>query len=255
MFVTVADATLFTTAFGDPGAPAILGMGGWIGSWELWVQPFARLSANWHTIAYDHRGTGATLAPAASITFDRLVEDVFCVLDAYQVERCYLAAESSGAAVALGAALRRPERVAGLIIVDGFYYSPPGDGPDAFVAALQANYDQALKVFVAACVPEPDCEHIKRWGLQILQRATPEAAIALYEMANGVDLRGEISRIVQPTLVIHGDADQIVPVAAAQWLAQTLPNAELVVLPGAGHVPTMTRPDAVVAEIVGFLTT
>ena len=125
MFVPVADATLFTTAFGDPSAPAILGIGGWIGSWELWVQPFAQLSANWHTIAYDHRGTGATLAPAASITLDRLVEDLFCVLDAYQVERCYLAAESSGAAVALGAALRRPERVAGLIIVDGFYYGPP----------------------------------------------------------------------------------------------------------------------------------
>ena len=76
MFLTLDDARLFTTAFGPPTAPVLLGIGGWIGSWELWAGPFSLLSADWYTIAYDHRGAGATLAPTESITFERLVDDV-----------------------------------------------------------------------------------------------------------------------------------------------------------------------------------
>jgi pimeloyl-ACP methyl ester carboxylesterase len=82
MFVTVGNAKIYSTAFGSITSPVIVGIGGWIGSWELWAEPFAILSHNWRTIAYDHRGAGATIAPVESITFDRLVDDVFAVLDA-----------------------------------------------------------------------------------------------------------------------------------------------------------------------------
>lgn len=253
MFIQVDDARIFTTAFGSPTTPAILGIGGWIGNWELWAQPFSLLSANFHTLAYDHRGSGATIAPIESIVFDRLVDDLFCVLDAYHVERTYLAAESAGAATALAAALKHPQRIAGLIIVDGYYFSNTVSAHDPFLAALKSNYSATLDAFVAACVPEDDCDHIKRWGRQILDRATPEAAIALYGTTNPIDLRDEVSRIDQPTLILHGDADRLVPVASAHWLAKTLPNAKLIILPGAGHVPTMTRPNDVAREISRFL--
>ena len=255
MFIKVGDARIFTTAFGSPIAPAILGIGGWIGSWELWAEPFSLLSANWHTLAYDHRGSGATIAPTESITFDRLVDDVFSVLDAYQVERSFMAAESAGAAVAFGAALKNPQRIAGLIIVDGYYFSATANENDAFLAGLKSNYPATLDAFVHACVPEEDCDHIKRWGRQILDRASPEAAIALYRATNPIDLRSQLGRISQRTLILHGDADKLVPVESAHWLAKTLPNAKLVVLSGAGHVPTMTRPREVAQEILRFLRT
>jgi pimeloyl-ACP methyl ester carboxylesterase len=55
--------------------------------------------------------------------------------------------------------------------------------------------------------------------------------------------------IEAPTLVVHGTADAIVPVEAGRAVAALLPNAELLELDGVGHVPTMTRPDEVVAAI------
>jgi pimeloyl-ACP methyl ester carboxylesterase len=253
MFIQVDDAQIFTTAFGSPTAPAILGIGGWIGSWELWAQPFSLLSANWHTIAFDHRGSGATIATPGSISFDRLVDDIFAVLDAYQVTSTVLAAESAGAATALAAALKHPQRIAGLIIVDGYYVSNIASEHDPFLAGLKANYAATLEAFIQACVPEADCEHIKRWGRQILARASPEAALALYRALHPIDLRSEVSCIGQPTLILHGDADKLVSLESANWLAQTLPNAQLVVLSGAGHVPTMTRPYVVAQEIMRFL--
>ena len=254
MFIRIDDAQIFAVAFGPQSAPAILGIGGWIGSWELWAGPFATLSSKWLTIAFDHRGSGATTAPLESITFERLVDDVFAVLDAYGVEHCVLAAESAGAAVALGAALKEPERITGLVLVDGRVFPHDRQGESNFLNGLVAHYEQTLDWFVQACVPERDCEPIKRWGRQILDRADPAAAVALQCLTNGIDLRPDLGRIGQRTLILHGQEDGIVPLEDAQALAEALPEAQLRVLPGAGHVPTMTFPEVVAGEIERFLT-
>lgn len=252
MFVSAESASLFTVAFGAPTAPPILGIGGWIGSWELWTLPFARLSARWYTLAYDHRGSGATVAPVTSIVFDTLVEDVFAVLDAYGVASAVLAAESAGAAVAVAAALRRPDRVRGLVLVDALVHQAAPQADDAFLHGLLTAYPQTLDWFVDACVPETGLDHIKRWGRQIIDRAEPAAAVALYRAVGTVDLRPQLPSLTQPTLIIHGAADRLVPPADAHRLAATLPDSRLVMLPGAGHVPTLTRPAAVAEAIDAF---
>lgn len=57
----------------------------------------------------------------------------------------------------------------------------------------------------------------------------------------------------QPTLILQGEADPILPLASSQWLAQNLPNAQLKIIGGAGHVPIMTRPTEVAHAIQDFL--
>ena len=252
MFIRIDDAQIYSTAFGFPSASALIGIGGWIGSWELWAEPFSILSQTWHTVAYDHRGAGATLAPVETITLDHLVDDVFAVLDAYQIDHCVLAAESAGALTALAAALKKPDRILGLVIVDGSYYQPISTAATPFLMGLQNHYAATLAHFVEACVPEPDSAHIKRCGLQILQRASPEAAIALYRMADGIDLRDDFGKITQPTLILHSGLDTIAPIASAEWLARTIPNSKLRIINDAGHVPTVTRAPRVAAEINAF---
>lgn len=252
MFVSIGDTKLFTLSFGARTNPAILALSGWIGSWEDWADPLSILSESWRAISYDHRGSGATVAPVESITFDRLVDDVVAVLDAYEVERCVLAAMSMGAGVAFGAALRYPERFSGLVVVDSLDLRRGPRENDPFIAMLKEDFPAAIDRFVNACVPESDSDHIKRWGRMILDRASQEAAIALYQMGNSIDLRNNLRRVTQPTLILHGDADVLASVESAQWLAEMLPNAKLVVLNGAGHVPIMTRPREVADEIMGF---
>lgn len=67
MFISRPDAQLYAVAFG-PGSQVLVALGGWVGSWEVWAEPFRLLSSTWRTIAYDHRGAGATIAPVESIT-------------------------------------------------------------------------------------------------------------------------------------------------------------------------------------------
>ncbi|MCB9452563.1 MAG: alpha/beta hydrolase [Anaerolineaceae bacterium] len=253
MFITLDDAQIFATAFGSKTAPPLLALGGWIGSWEDWLEPLSILSESRRVLAYDHRGSGVTIAPVETITFDRLVDDVFAVMDAFDVERSVLAAMSMGAAVALGAALRRPERISALVLVDSLdLRGLPPAGEDRFLLGLTHDYPRALEGFIQACVPEADSEPIKHWGRHILNRASQEAALTLYKMAGTVPVRENLRSITQPTLLIHGDADYIAPLESAHWLVETLPQAILKVIAGAGHVPIMTRPDEVAQAIQRF---
>lgn len=252
MFIPIDNAKIFATAFGSPNAPVIVGVGGWIGNWELWADPFAILSERWRTIAYDHRGAGTTLAPIETITVETMTQDVFAVLDAFQVERCVLAAESAGVLIAMLAALAQPQRVQGLVLVDGMYYRPRPSGADLFIQNLQSHYAPTIKQFVDNCVPEPDGSVFREWGYRILNRATQDAAIRLLECLYDVDVRERAQEITQPTLIIHGEADRIVPLASSQWLAQQIRTSQLVTVPEAGHVPTITRPHIVARAIADF---
>ena len=251
MFISCPDAQLYAVSFGAP-SQTLLALGGWIGSWELWAEPFSLLSPFWRTIAYDHRGSGATVADPESITFASLVDDLFAVLDAFSVEQCVLAAESAGAATALQAVLQHPERFRGLVIVDGLYHRSRPSKSDPFVAALRADFHTTIGQFVDACLVESDSKAIRQWGRQIVGRSTPEAAIRLYESLYEVDLRPHLAQIALPTLIIHGEQDRIVPVRMAQELAAQLPNNQLMIVPGAGHVPTMTQPQVISDAINAF---
>lgn len=248
MFISSGDARIHVLSFGG-GPRTILAFGGWAGNWELWAGPFGPLSATWRTVAYDHRGTGATLCPLASITVEAMVGDVFAVMDALGLERPVIAAESAGATIALLAALAAPERFGGLVLVDGLIHHDPPNGPTPFMRALRADFDAAIAGFVDACLPEPDSAALNHWGRQLLSDSGPEQAIRLLESVAGIDLRLRVNEVTLPTVIIHGEADAIVPVADARWMAAEMPSAALHILPGAGHVPTMTRPAEVAAII------
>ncbi len=251
MFVRHGDAEVFTVSFGA-GPRAIVALGGWAGSWELWAGPFAHLSKTWRTVAYDHRGAGATIAPVESISVESMTADVFAIMDVLEIERCVLAGESAGAAIVLQAALLHPEQFEGLVLVDGLTYRPMPQGPDPFVLGLQSDFEATVGRFVDACVPEPDSIAVRQWGRQILMRSAPAAAIRLYQCMDGIDLRPHVGHIALPTLILHGELDALVSVAAAEWLAAAMPNSRLEIFAGAGHVPTVTRPVEVATAINSF---
>src|SRR6476661_8875517 len=139
MFLRVDDFRLSTVAFGDPGDPVFLAHGGWVGSWELWQEPFQLMSTSWRCISYDHRGSGVTDAPPSAISPQALVDDVFRVLDHYDAETCVLAGESLGAVTAMTAALQRPDRIRGLVLVDGAS-SAGTDAPHPMIESCRTDY-------------------------------------------------------------------------------------------------------------------
>lgn len=249
MFLSVDGALINTVSFGA-GSDVFVAHGGWTGSWEIWQQPFERLSQGRRCVAYDHRGSGETVSDPTSIDADRLVADLLSVLDTLGIEQCILAAESLGGFIALLAVERHPERFNGLVLVSSVYEVTP-EATAALVAGSRANYLLTVTEFVEACVPEPDSEHLKRWGRDILGRAEPEAAARLLEGCYGESVN--LSKIAIPTLIIHGTEDAIASAGIASHLANEIADAELHLLDGVGHVPTVTRPDRVVEIIEDWI--
>ncbi len=251
MYLKTSDVSLFVQSFGD-GPRTIVAQGGWVGSGELWLPVFEGLSKSWRTITYDHRGTGATISRAPQITFDLLVSDLFLLLDRLGVDRCVLAGESAGAAVVLEAALRQPGRFSGLVLVGGRYSGDKTPQRDRLLQGCRLDFPSTMAAFVDACVPEEDCEAERAWGKQIVMRSSANAAIELMECMEGIDIESRLGQLPMPALVIHGSRDAITPLSSSQILAARLPHATLAVIDGAGHVPTVTRPERLTAGIDEF---
>jgi pimeloyl-ACP methyl ester carboxylesterase len=179
-----------------------------------------------------------------------MVADVTGVLDALGIERCILAAESQGGAIAQYAAARSPQRFDGLVLS-----APAGTGRServsGFADLCRSDYPTAVAGFVESCFPESGSDHVKRWARNVLLRAEPEQAARIIDMwrddaVPDVDPR----QIDLPTLIIHGTDDAIVPIDGSRRLVELLPDAVLVEFEGSGHVPPMTRPDDVVDAIL-----
>lgn len=249
MFADIDGVRFNTVSFGA-GPRTLVGHGGWAGSWELWQQPFELMSPSWRCVSYDHRGSGESRAEPETITAQRLVDDLFALLDHLEVDRCILAGESMGGFIAMLAVERDPSRFDGLVLVDsatGF------TDPSPLAVGARRDYPETVRQFMIRCVPEPDSQHVRQWGEDILLRATPEAAARLFEGCYGVTV--DPTSIAIPTLVLHGELDTAVPLATSERLASQIRGAELRVIRGAGHVPTMTRPREVVAAITDWAAT
>jgi pimeloyl-ACP methyl ester carboxylesterase len=229
---------------------------GWIGTIEDWLPTLAVLSKSWRAATYDHRGAGETVVPVEEITSEALVDDVFRVMDALAIERCVLGGFSAGTAVVLRALARHPERFEGLVLANGAGgVRPPSAGPPTPPVKPSAwpgaDHAARMRWFIERCTPEPDVEHVRRWGHDMLMRAEPGAADRLMGLYPPPEpsLIERVAALPIPKLILHGELDALTSTAAVEHLTSLLPGSKLVVFEGSGHLPLMIRPNETAAAI------
>jgi pimeloyl-ACP methyl ester carboxylesterase len=243
------------------GEKTILAHGGFAVGWEMWLPIFEMLSQRWRCVSYDHRGVGQSRVPLDSITDTAIIDDVFGVMDQLDIEKCILIGESMGGRVAIQAVLRHPERFDGLVLIGSPCSLKPPMSDEDFLKQqimLRQQYNEFITEFVTACFPEPNSDHLIRWGIDICLRTEPEAAIRYLRAFEGPDedqIQLPLSSIHTPTLIIHGRMDNLVPIEEANTLATSIPNAKLKVFEEAGHVPSVASPIDVVKLIEDWVAT
>ena len=180
-------------------------------------------------------------------------------------ERAVLCGWSLGSLIALDLARRHPERVARLILIGATPCFVARDGDTAWSYGLDAA---TVAAFNASFATDPAGTQKKFIALQSLGDARRRAvaadlAAALadagparapglssgLELLADTDLRAVMPEIHQPTQLIHGTGDALMPLAAAQWLARQLPNARLTRFDDCGHAPFLSRPQECAALI------
>jgi pimeloyl-[acyl-carrier protein] methyl ester esterase len=171
---------------------------------------------------------------------------------------------SLGALLALQWAARYPDKVARLILVGAtprFVQAPdwqtaqPPEMLDGFAAAVATDPISALRRF-ATLLNQGD-EHARALTRKIsvmLDERIPSSSCLLNGLSilRDTDLRRSIPDIRQPALVIHGERDSLIPLAAGRWLADRLPTGCIEVFAGAAHAPFLSNPQRFATLISGF---
>jgi pimeloyl-ACP methyl ester carboxylesterase len=231
---------------------------GWDHSvWRFQVDPV--VARGWRVVAPDLRGMGATDKPAGQWSIDDYVADLVALLDRLDITRVVLAGFSLGGTIAAAFAIAHPDRAAGLFMAAASVSSSAEGragteamlkrastlGPTAFAE------EQARAIWHpgwAAAHPREVAEFIA-WRAAMDQPALHRAFRSSY----GVDLRDGLKGLRIPARIVAADADPFVAVDTLRRTAELILGADLVVIPDAGHMVPIERPEAFTTALTGFL--
>jgi pimeloyl-ACP methyl ester carboxylesterase/class 3 adenylate cyclase len=213
-------------------------------------------------ILFDKRGTGLSDPVAAPAPLEDRMDDVRAVMDAAGSERAALFGLSEGGPMSVLFAATYPERTRALILCGTFPTgtTDPDDNPGGRVWADMVQKARAATEHwgegsaLALLAPSADSER-DRIGRGIFERsaASPQMAQTVIDMVIETDVRDLLPSVRVPTLVLHR-SEEFVPVDCARYMAEHIPGARLVVLPGMDHIPFYGDGDGYAEEIEEFLT-
>ncbi len=232
-----------------------------------WADPriarfLEKLASFSRLILFDKRGTGLSDPVAAPAPLEDRMDDVRAVMDAAGSERAALFGLSEGGAMSVLFAATYPERTRALILCGTFATGTldPDDNPggqrwvDEFNRVVDSTEHWGEGRTLAVFAPSADSER-DRIGRGIFERsaATPQMTRTLLAMVVETDVRELLPSVRVPTLVLHRE-EEFVPVEQARYLAEHIPGARLVVLPGADHIPFFGEAEGYAEETEEFLT-
>ncbi|HLO36167.1 MAG TPA: adenylate/guanylate cyclase domain-containing protein, partial [Candidatus Deferrimicrobium sp.] len=269
-YARIGDLHLAYQVLGD-GPPDILSIDYWIGHVEAqWdVPPLAayreRLATFGRVIMFDKRGTGLSdPVPTAELPLlETWMDDASAVLDAAGSTRAVVIANIGGGMIATTFAAAHPERVSHLVLVDCFARTaiapdyPIGVSPDVIeeqIAGVEAQHGhgQMLDLFG----PSVAGDDVLRRALGRFERlaSSPGSQKAIIRLINAGDVRGVLPAIRVPTLVIERTGPSWLPAGQGRYLAEHIPGAKYVALPGADRMIWTGDSEAIIAEIQDFVT-
>ena len=250
---------------------------GWVSHLDLnWEEPgsgrfLERLASFSRLILFDKRGTGLSdrVSPNELPTLEQRMDDVRTVMDAVGSEQASLFGASEGGPMCALFAATYPERVRSLVMYGSYARGLPDDDyPWATTrwATTPEDLEEMLEILEDTWGEPHDLlgfwgpsiaghERYKRWWSRYLRMsASPAAAVTLSRMNHQVDIRHVLPAIQAPTLLIHRVQDSLVVADGSRYMADRIPDARYVELPGEDHLWFFGDQDALLDEVEQFLT-
>jgi 3-oxoadipate enol-lactonase len=246
------------------GEPLLLIMGLSLNS-KSWFRTLPDLSEHYQVIIFDNRGVGLSSKPNTPYSIELMAEDARAVLDAAGVESAHVYGISMGGMIAQRLAIKHPNRIHSLILgcttSGGVNHVQPG--ADVSMLMLSRGSSIATPEEMAwATAPilysQSFLEEKRDLVAEDIQKRIelpiqPYAYMLQLQACLAHDTYNELDQIKVPTLVIHGDADRLVPYENGVTLAEKISNAEFLTIQGAGHIYVTEENDFVNERVLDFL--
>ena len=242
--------TLDAVDRGDPDGPAVVFLPGPTDGWRSYQPVLDHLPDGLRCVAVSQRGHGASDKPVGSYRVEDFAADVPALLDALAIDRATLVGHSGSCFTARRVALDHPERVHGLVLE-----ASPSTlrGHPALAALVGSIEDPIDPAFARAFVTDTssadlDDDLVEALVADVLA-VPPRVWRALFGALADHDDLDELPGLAAPTLLVWGDADQLVDLAMQEDLLGRLPDASLVVHRGAGHTPRWEDPSRFATDV------
>jgi pimeloyl-ACP methyl ester carboxylesterase len=240
----------------EDGIPVLL-LHGYTDSWRSFVPVFANLPADFRVIALSQRGHGDSDRPQGRYHPSDLAADAAEFLSLRGIPAAYVVGHSMGAYVAECLALEHPAQVLGLVLIGAFRSLVGHPDLAAMAAELAEMRDPIDPAFARAFQESTLVQPVSPAFLDSVVAESAKVPLHVWRSALQslleIDLQDRIGRIRVPTLIAWGDRDGLSSLEDQQWLARSIPVAELKVYEGAGHGLHWEEPARLAADLVRFL--
>jgi len=208
---------------------------------HLWDEVIPLLEDKFDLIIPDLRGFGGSRAVDSFYTMEDYAADVAGLLDHLDIQKAAIVGHSMGGYVALAFARLYPDRVSGLGLVSSQALADNEERKQGRYKSAAEVADHGIGSVVETMAPKfTSDQRLQTFARESMERQQPAAYIgALKAMAERVDSTPLLSSFHFPVVLIHGDADALIPIDRAREIKAALPHAHLAEIPGAGHIPMM----------------
>jgi len=208
---------------------------------HLWDEVVPFLEDRFDIILPDLRGFGESTAVDSPYGMNNYASDIAGLLDQLNIQKTAVAGHSMGGYVALAFTRLYPERVSGLGLVSSQLL---GDSPERKEGRYKSAADvseNGIGSVVATMTPKfSSDEKLQAFARTSMERQQPSAYVgALKAMAERIDSTPLLASLKIPVVVIHGDADALIPIDRAREVRDSLPEARLIEIHDAGHMPML----------------
>jgi len=242
------------------GMPIILSHS-FLCSGEMWAPQVAALSPHFRLVNIDLPGHGRSAHVTEPLSVHDMGDQIVAVLDHLGIERAVWAGLSIGGMIALTAALRHPERVSGLILLDShagaestykkFKYGAMSIAANLF--GLRPLLPSVVPLMFGASTRRTNPALVAEWRARFADLHVPSVLQILDALVKRESVVSRLNEITVPALVMVGTEDTTLPLSNSKEIVDAMANATLVAIANAGHLSTLEQPDAVNAEMLQFL--
>ncbi|MBL7938680.1 MAG: alpha/beta fold hydrolase [Flavobacteriales bacterium] len=241
--------------------PTILLIHGFPQDHTLWDPQLAALSEVAHVLAPDLRGFGNSDPPKDVMPMQTFARDLCALLDERGIDRAVVCGLSMGGYVALTFLSLWPERVQALVLCNTKATADTPEAREARHETARNAKQKGVAVIARGMIGKVLSLHTRTEKPELvaqvgsmMARQSPEAvAAASLGMAERPDRMVMLPSIDVPTLVITGEADELMPITTSKVMAEAIPGAKLVVLPNAGHLSNLEAPELFNTTVRDFL--
>lgn len=242
------------------GLPIVLGHS-FLCSGNMWREQSAALSRDFRVINLDLRGHGRSSPVTRPFSLYDAVSDVIAVLDQLGIQAATWCGLSIGGMVALRAALTHPERVARLVLLDTdagpetgfrkFKYRAMGFG--VRVVGIGPFLPSIARLMFGGTTRRENPSLVSEWVAEAASLHVPSALHCLDALTKRDSLIEQLDRINAPALILVGEEDHSLPPSLSRRIHSRLRHSAFAIIPAAGHLSALERPEAVTDAIRGFL--